>query len=367
MHKKIFPIIFMFVLFFILLSSGCMDMVLDPSTTYQAQPTKIRYDIRYGYTFYCNGSGEYEIHYRCDKPQVLNGLVSSLQKLYSEGGEDSVVAGNSVVVWNLSGTTANTYTLGISATIDKESYLVSDLTGANALTVSEIVSSYPDIVSEYGHTQAMDEIVYIDPTNADIKRTATEIQEQTKTTNAYMLAQSLFTWLKENTRYQIHEEQNGVQPAQTTYQIKTGDCDDLSILYISLCRSVGVPARLIRGYLLEDISGTPIVGPHAWAEVFVGGTVGNNGWVPVECASTADNVQIEIHQNFGIEDVSHLRVYVDNGSNESLNSSYSSISWIYDPSMKISPSPFIEIENYVILESKQLVVTKEGNRSYKST
>lgn len=344
-----------------------MEMVLDTSTTYQTQPTKIRYDIRYGYTFYCNGSGEYELHYRCDKPLVLNGSVSSLQKLYSEGSKDSVVAGNPVVVWNLSGTTENTYTLGISATIDNEGYLVSDITGVNALTVSEIDSSYPDIVREYTHAQAMDEIVYIDPTNTDIKRTATEVQEQAKTTNAHMLAQSLFTWLKENTRYQIHEDQNGVQPAQTTYQKKTGDCDDLSFLYISLCRSVGVPARLIRGYLLDDISGTPTVGPHAWVEVFVGGTVGNDGWIPVECSSSANNVQIEIHQNFGIEDVSHLRLYVDNGSNESLNGSYSSISWMYDPSMQISASLFIDIQNYVILESKQLVVTKEGIRSYKNT
>jgi len=100
--------------------------------------------------------------------------------------------------------------------------------------------------------------------------------------------------------------------------------------------------------------------------VYVGGTVGNNGWIPVECASNADDVQTEIHQNFGIEDVSHLRLYVDDGSNESLNSSYSSISWIYDPSMKISPTPFIEIENYVVLESQQLVVTKEGIRSYQN-
>jgi len=157
-----------------------------------------------------------------------------------------------------------------------------------------------------------------------------------------------------------------VQPAALTLQKKTGDCDDLSFLYISLCRAVGIPARFIRGYLLsENNAGDVSATPHAWTEIFVGGSMGNNGWIPVECACQSPDMTTQVNQNFGVESTFHLRLFIDDGSNESMDMSLSGIKYgTYDQEKRIKLQSFAEVEDYVELESKKLVVTKEDQRSY---
>ena len=298
-NKKITSIIIL-LFFFTMASSGCLDF-LDGSTTYQSHPTKIKYDIRYGYEIDCTGTGEYEIHYNCDKPEVLLGTVSSINPLYNNNYTHTTLANNNVTFWNISGKGSNNYELGITATVQAESFLVSDLNGEDALTIQEINILHPDLVNQYCHEQSNETITFIDPNHLGIKNTATNILSQANSNNSFALAKALFVWLKENTEYQIHQSEAGVQPAGTTYMLKTGDCDDLSFLYISLCRSLGIPARFIRGYLIEENNGIASAGPHAWVEVFVGGDIGSNGWIPVECACKA-SIKTEIHQNFGTED-----------------------------------------------------------------
>lgn len=55
---------------------------------------------------------------------------------------------------------------------------------------------------------------------------------------------------------------------------KHGDCGQVSLLFISLMRSLGVPARWESGWTLQPNS----VGIHDWAEVYYEGI----GWVPVD-------------------------------------------------------------------------------------
>jgi len=98
--------------------------------------------------------------------------------------------------------------------------------------------------------------------------------------------------------------------------------------------------------------------------VFVGGDLGNNGWIPVECACSGCSTTTNIHQNFGVEDAMHLRLFVDDGSNESLNLSTSSISWTYSSTMDITAQSFIELDAYTVVESQQLIITKDNIRSY---
>jgi len=155
-----------------------------------------------------------------------------------------------------------------------------------------------------------------------------------------------------------------VQPASETMQLGTGDCDDLSFLYISLCRSLGIPARFIRGYLVEETDGTVSAVAHAWTEVFVGGNIGNQGWIPVECACPSENMEVQVNQNFGVESVGHLRLFKDDGSNESMDASISGPMARYDAGMEVEMTAFVEIYNYIVLESKELTVDKNGNRAY---
>ena len=145
--------------------------------------------------------------------------------------------------------------------------------------------------------------------------------------------------------------------------MKSGDCDDLSVLYISLCRSIGIPARLISGYLIEERNGEVLAVGHAWAEVFVGEGICESGWRPVECSCCA-SLTAEIHQNFGVEDAGHLRLFIDNGSNQSLNASISGTRVEYDKKINVEMLPILKIENYEVLQSKELIIDKENYRYY---
>ena len=143
-----------------------------------------------------------------------------------------------------------------------------------------------------------------------------------------------------------------------------GDCDDLSFLYISLCRSIGIPARFISGFVVKGNGEILDPAAHAWAEVFVGKNISNDGWIPVECASSSSDMDFQIVFDFGVEGADNLRLFKDNGSNESLNASIYG-AWIqHDEGMHINMIPFLEVDNYSVLESREFVIDESSNRVF---
>jgi transglutaminase-like putative cysteine protease len=347
----------------IVLLSGC-EAIFSP-TLYEPTPTKVRYDISYGYYVNCTGTGRYEIAYWCNTPEVLVG-TTAYDLLYNHEYQTKTRANNTFIQWNISGKDGQTYELGLTAQVESESYLIADLKGENALTIEEITETYPEIVNHYTGVQANETTRFIDPYDPNITAIAKTIQSNAETNNSFVLAKNLFIWLKENIQYQIHPNNERVQPAVDTLYNKTGDCDDLSFLYISLCRVLGIPTRFIRGYLVTTYdNGTVIATAHAWVEVFVGGLVGHNGWIPVECACVTTSIETDINQNFGVESAFHLRLFVDDGSNESLAALLSGISYVtYGRNRTIEHQLFTEIRNYQELESKKLVITRGNTRHY---
>jgi transglutaminase-like putative cysteine protease len=363
MKKNIWHLFIAGIIVLITVLSGC-NTIISP-TTYEPTPTKVRYDISYGYLVNSTGTGRYEIVYWCNLPEVLVGNAS-YYLLYNNEFQIKTFVNNSFVHWNISGKGEQTYELGLAARVESESYLVDDLNGENAFTIKEIAETHPEIVNHYTHLQANETTHFIDPYDPNINAIAEKIQKNSKTNNSFLLAKTMFVWLKENIQYQTHPDYQGVRPAAVTLYNKTGDCDDLSLLYVSLCRAVGIPARFIRGFLLTSTdNGTAIAIAHAWVEVFVGETVDFNGWIPVECACCTTSIETDINQNFGVESALHLRVFVDNGSNESLASLLSGISYVtYGLNRTIELEYFAEIRNYEELESKKLVINRENTRYY---
>ena len=365
MNKKTIFVISIFI-FSLMVSTGCFDLFSDDgSITYEAHPTKVGYTLTYGYWVNCTDNGKYDINYDCDIPEALNGQVSSIIVHNSNYKDVTIASFNTMKRWNISDNIDFDYKLGLTANVISESFMVSDLNGANALTIQEISDNYPHLVSQYCQAQSNETTVIINPDNTAIQTVAIETYNDADTDNAFLVAKELFKWLKEHTSYQTHTGENNVQKSTVTMQCKTGDCDDLSFLYISLCRSVNIPARFIRGFLVEKNNGIIEVTPHAWAEVFVGGNIGQNGWIPVECAGTANKVITEIHQNFGLETANHIRLFKDDGSNESLIASLTSLSYIrYNHNRNIETEYFTDVYNFVNLQSKELFVDKNDIRKY---
>lgn len=62
-------------------------------------------------------------------------------------------------------------------------------------------------------------------------------------------------------------------PAGVTWQQRRGSCRDLTVLFMAVCRAVGLAARFVSGYHEGDPDGQPRH-LHAWAEVYLPG----GGW-----------------------------------------------------------------------------------------
>jgi len=349
----------------VLVLSGCLDFLNSNSgtVTYEKYPTKIRYTISYGYFVNCTGNGDYTIKYDCEVPQMMpSGKILPIQIHDSSYTNKTVATYNSMKSWNTSASDDKNYDLGITVTIESVSFIVSDLNGADALSIQEIGEQYPNLVAQYCRPQSNETIAFIDPYNPYIQEVADGVLTRAGINNTFLVAKELFSWLKENTHYELHPEGNNtVQPCNVTLRLGTGDCDDLSFLYMSLCRSVGIPARFIRGFLVEEDS----LVPHEWTEVFVGGGIGNDGWIPVECAGTANNAETEVNQNFGLETADHVRLFKDDGSNDSLITSIAGLSYSTYGQRLIDTEPFNEVTNYVVLQENELVIDENGFRSYK--
>ncbi|MGB3517705.1 MAG: transglutaminase family protein [Elainellaceae cyanobacterium] len=71
----------------------------------------------------------------------------------------------------------------------------------------------------------------------------------------------------------ILRETGDPYPPSVTWQKKLGSCRDLTVLFMAVCRSVGLAARFVSGYHEGDPE-NPDAHLHAWAEVYLPGA----GW-----------------------------------------------------------------------------------------
>jgi len=82
-----------------------------------------------------------------------------------------------------------------------------------------------------------------------------------------------------------------------------GNCNDIHALFISLARSIGIPARLVLGQALEPPlpgqESCELCGYHCWAEFFCRGI----GWVPVDASCACKYGK---HALFGDLEMNHI-------------------------------------------------------------
>ena len=91
------------------------------------------------------------------------------------------------------------------------------------------------------------------------------------------LLAALNTGVQNSLRYNRRDEP-GIQTAAATLALGSGSCRDYAVVFIELCRHLGLAARFVSGYLYEapPADGSAAIAPamHAWAEVFLPGA----GW-----------------------------------------------------------------------------------------
>jgi transglutaminase-like putative cysteine protease len=75
-------------------------------------------------------------------------------------------------------------------------------------------------------------------------------------------------------------------PPGVTWANQSGSCRDVTVLFIEVCRSVGLAARFVSGYEAGSAKGDHYL--HAWAEVYLPGA-GWRGYDPTHGLMAADN------------------------------------------------------------------------------
>jgi len=91
--------------------------------------------------------------------------------------------------------------------------------------------------------------------------------------------ESLCQWLHGRIHGQFRLDGIAQRPVETL-QSSRGACRDITVLFLELCRYVGLAARFVSGYqgIADTADGSRHL--HAWAEVFLPGT-GWQGWDPM--------------------------------------------------------------------------------------
>ncbi|MDP3917052.1 MAG: transglutaminase-like domain-containing protein [Nanoarchaeota archaeon] len=135
--------------------------------------------------------------------------------------------------------------------------------------------------------------------NSKIEKKANEIVGTED--DLYSVAFKLAKWTNENIEYNLTTlTAEVVQPSSWVLENGEGVCDELTNLFISLLRSIGVPARFVSGMVYSNVNYE--WGTHGWAEVYFPG----KGWVPFDVT----------FGEYGWLDPSHIKLKtdVDSGS-----------------------------------------------------
>lgn len=144
----------------------------------------------------------------------------------------------------------------------------------------------------------------------DIANTAREVVGNE--TDYYIVVNKIATWVKENINYNMNSfTEKSVQKSSWVLANKQGVCDELSNLFISMIRSLGIPARFVSGTAYTNTIND--WGNHGWSEVYFPGygwasydvTYGQFGWVDpshLELSDTVDSGESSVDYKWRTRD-----------------------------------------------------------------
>jgi Transglutaminase-like superfamily len=145
----------------------------------------------------------------------------------------------------------------------------------------------------------------IDARDPAIRRAARDAISGARTDRQRVAA--LVSWVYTHISY-VHADET---VASTVLARTSGDCSEMSLLFVALARAAGIPARRVVGLAGTYVAGASAFGLHAWAEVALDGR-----WVPVdptwnEPASDATHIALFVGDGTGWQDaLEDLRVAV---------------------------------------------------------
>ncbi len=111
---------------------------------------------------------------------------------------------------------------------------------------------------------------YIESRHAKIKKIAAEMKFDEGAT-PWQQVETIFKWVRENVEYKFDTQ---IHSCLDALKSGHGDCEELSSLFIAICRARGIPARAV--WIPE----------HTYPEFYLVDQDGNGHWIPCQAAGT---------------------------------------------------------------------------------
>jgi hypothetical protein len=220
-----------------------------------------KYSVQYGMNVTVSSAGGDNTLYLW-MPHVIETPEQTRVQLVSQDPEP-MVAANGPALYAISNLQKGTkYHIGLSWMFDR-------YTVETQVNPSRIPATYDTTTDMYRHFTAPD--VLAPAANPDVVKVAAGVIGTEK--NPWYKARRLYEWVVSTLSFsQTTQEGDPLALLKT----KKGDAFAWSSLYCALLRSVGVPSRMVAGYLAGD-PGTP-ARRHFWDEFYIDSL----GWVPVD-------------------------------------------------------------------------------------
>tara|TARA_Y100000310_G_scaffold239597_1_gene243261 strand:- start:605 stop:2440 length:1836 start_codon:yes stop_codon:yes gene_type:complete len=217
------------------------------------------------------------------------------------------------ITWD---TQTQTYEYSIDSIVETKNYLVQTQKQTFPTTAEE----------ELEYTL---ETEYIDITE-QIENQAQEITEGE--TDLYKAVFKLADWTEKSIQYNLTTlSANTVQTSSWVLENREGVCDEITNLFISMCRSLGIPAKFISGIAYTNIIDD--FGQHGWAEVYIDGK-----WVPFDVT----------YGQFGWTDPTHIKFNeITDPYEATINYEWSGSNFQITPSQIEIQADILETENTI--------------------
>ncbi|MDD5417478.1 MAG: transglutaminase-like domain-containing protein [Candidatus Nanoarchaeia archaeon] len=200
-------------------------------------------------------SMDFNIHLYPQNTEIISNNNFNLEKTFS--GKNTVYSGEHIGDTNLI-----LWKINLTITRQRE---VNMLDSAPKFPYTE--EDFPDEIKEY-----LEFTPKVDITEEMIEK-ANEIVSGSS--DYISAAMKLAEWVNSYITYDItfNEAVSGTLSASQVYELRRGVCDEYAVLFMSMCRAVGIASKYAYGYAYSNL--LEGFGAHAWAEVYVP----DYGWI----------------------------------------------------------------------------------------
>ncbi len=205
------------------------------------------------------------------------------------------------------------------------------------------ISAIPEYLKkEYNHREYLigqngEKRYVIDPDYSKIKETTSKLVKGKN--NVEDELRVIYDFIVQNFHY-VTERSGEPKTAPETWNSREGDCDELSFVFVSMARSVGIPAWVEYGLLYNG---------HTWSEhAWVGAPVPyTGGLAKVNIDVTAEVGRKDLGRGFLVRDPFRITEWIEDGNSKHLNAYYDYITYTSPPSLSYSEGFSVIKSDYI--------------------